>query len=179
MEIVRLPRIKGEKYITSFCVDDCLATVANHYGIDLLWAYFDSLNIGYFSKPDNRTYDNLHIMESSVEHMRNYCGINVACVKFTENIRENLIYKIQKKIVIIISMDAYHCPWDPSFGKANCIRKNYHNFIIEKYDRKRKMFIGVDPYYKHDYIEIEDTQLIKGYNWHREVYKTKECELPE
>ena len=170
MEIARLPRLKGENYITTFCIDDCLATVCKYYGKDIIWAYFNSINVKYKPNRNNRTYQNLYIMDKFVESIQEYCGIKVEYNELTANVIQKIIEKINNGIIVIVIMDAFYCPWDPSYCKQEYDRKNYHSFVIEKYDVSEQVFIGTDPYYKYNCVKIDCEKIRRGYNRHIEVY---------
>ena len=51
MEIVRLPRIKGDYYVTTCCIYDCLATICNFYNEKIEWIFFDFLKVKYKKIP--------------------------------------------------------------------------------------------------------------------------------
>lgn len=174
MKIVRLSRIKGENFITSFCMDDCLATICNFWGKDISWIYFDSLNVEYYSGNAQWTWQNLKIMDKYKEHLKEYLGITIVYDKFSSDIVENTIEKLNKGSAIIVSMDSFFCPWDPSFGKKNGIRKNYHSFIVKEFNMQKKVFVGIDPYYNLTNVEIDCDKLVKGYYMHIEVLATLE-----
>ena len=59
MEIVRLPRIKGDYYITTCCIYDCLATICNCYGEKIEWIFYDYLNVKYKRTDSAYTYNDL------------------------------------------------------------------------------------------------------------------------
>ena len=63
MEIVRLPSVKGDYYVTTCCIYDYLVTICNFYNKKYRMDFFDFLKVKFKKIPSKYTYYGIELAE--------------------------------------------------------------------------------------------------------------------
>ena len=62
MEIIRLPRLNGERVCC--CLFDCIATVCKYYGESIYWIFDDCMKVEYNQNNSKMALQNINIMQN-------------------------------------------------------------------------------------------------------------------
>lgn len=171
MEVVRLPRFENF-YITTCCFDDCLATICNHYGVNVNIIYHDYMLVKYDKTDENVSCQNLKLSFNSPQKRENILGIEMKKVIFKENLIEEFKGLIERThCQIVVLLNPYYCPWDYVYHLSKYKNQYRHYFIIDGYNSESNEFICTDPFYNRQDVTISFDELLMGYLSHFEIKK--------
>lgn len=146
---VQIDRIRQGNLHTSFCFDDCIATLSKYIGRDFELMYSGSWSFG-FDPADSSCLSSIgkRVRIDRLNKYRlleKYHGITLTDNNLPESegidcIKSNL--ESGKPVILII--DCFWCPWDPGFRKYH---NSGHSFLITGFDEERNTFKCTDGYY--------------------------------
>ena len=159
MEIVRMPRIRGELYIPDCCLYDCLATICNYYGENVGWIFYDYLDVLYRKKCDKYVYECLKLTNNIEAKMKKYFGIRMRYVNGGSDVVSDLKEALRNGKIILVHINVYWMPWGYVYRKLNYENGHYHYFIIED---SKDGFVCTDPYHNQCNLIISYEDLKNG-----------------
>lgn len=179
LDIKRIER--NEKEITpAFCFDDCVATLANKYGVDFRLLYINRLRVGFdLTNSEESLGKRIRFGYNLKDELKSFLGI-----EFEITNREKIALSELKKVLsnseaVLISMDGYYCPWD---WRYQTISGGTHMLFLVGIDENTGEYICVDPYYQKNNEKLSEELLEDGILsvWltkHQETDEIKDVEL--
>lgn len=95
MEIVRLPSVKGDYYVTTCCIYDYLVTICNFYNKKYRMDFFDFLKVKFKKIPSKYTYYGIELAEDSKVRLWYYQAIEMNYGRYETDIIDPPLFTTQ------------------------------------------------------------------------------------
>lgn len=117
--MLRINPIRSDRfgYTTTYCMEDCIATISNYENREYQMMFLESYKFNYdieITKKNKEVFEGITIIAKDFDHLKLFHGI-VLHQKEKTNIKELIeVVKLElaQKRTIILNTDAFYCPWD-------------------------------------------------------------------
>lgn len=163
-----------EKETSLFCLDDCIATLADYYQCSYEMMYLGGYRISIQQGAQDFAARYDIWLADRFDNLQKYHGLLIRKCDF--NWKHRIIKKIRTELEegrpVLLLLNPYWCPWDDGFQRYDAVPG--HCFIIKgEYDGG---FLCVDPYFEKDDMELPFSLFRKGV---QEVYCTEKLTAME
>lgn len=166
------------------CLDECMISVANYFGLDFILMYSQAWGFSFVEKfyQGKSIGYSLDADRGAIYELLNlYHGTQVTFFNKTESdqVINIIINELNKNKPVGVSMDTYFYSWDPN--------KNQHGrhwFLITGVDTEKELFYCTDPFFQKKDTLLEFRNFLDGYlgvyfTFNRNKVKIKEFNLKE
>ena len=146
--------ISVKRYITHNCVENCIANLCDSYKIDHRPLFLFSWDFG-FKKTSFLLEDNVHFNYNFDTTVYRYYDISKIYlnISFIPNGTDSsdIMRKLNKGNIMLITSDAYNLPWNLAFGKYHV----QHSFLV-LVDSVNHCLKVIDSFCSNDFVVLEN-----------------------
>lgn len=154
--MVRVPRFNECTNASIYCVDDCIATFSDEKNLIYQAMYLDELDIGTI---ENRDGFHFFFENHMLYNLREYGGIVVTDISEDSFMLKEIEKAVDSEKTVLLEIRGVECPWDWRYKDLDW---GNHTFLLTGKRGEHGGFVGKDPYYEIEHIEISKMQLMKG-----------------